>query len=79
MADLAASIAMHTKAALQVHAHPNRSIVSDITRRIQHDVNHWLETSAELDSGSPTRNKQNVRERALPAQQMMARGPLVAR
>ena len=73
MADLAASIAMNTKATLQVHAQTNRSIVLDITRHIQHDFNHWLETSARPDrGGSTTRNLQNVRESALTAQQMMA-------
>ena len=73
MADLTANIAMKTKATLQVHALPDSNIVSAITNHIQHDVNHWIETLVGLDSGLNNRNMQNALERALTAQQMLAR------
>ena len=65
MAYLAANIAMDTKTTLQVHALTDSDIVSAITIHIQHDVNHWLETSDGLESGSNNRNMQNARERVL--------------
>ena len=73
MAEVAANIAMNTKTTLQVHDLTDRNIYTDITHHIQHDVNHWLETSVELDRGSNTRNMQTTRERVVPAQLMVAR------
>lgn len=73
MAEAAANIAMNTKTTLQVHDLTDRNIYTDITHHIQHDVNHWLETSVELDRGSNNRNMQTTRERALPAQLLVAR------